>query len=59
MEVNSTLDKLCNDVVYNYKVSISKGIIPSVEELKEAIKPKTKEELNLEQQDIEYYFELV
>jgi integrase len=59
LEINSTLDKLCNDLIYNYKVSIAKGIIPSVEELKEAIKPKTKEEFNLEEQDIEYYFSLL
>jgi integrase len=58
-EINSTLDKLCNDLVYNYKVSISKGVIPTIEELKEAIKPKTKEEINLKEQSIEYYFDLL
>ncbi len=58
-ETNKILDNLCSNVVAYYKISIAKGIIPSVEELKDAVKPKTKEEINLDEQDIEYYFDLL
>ncbi|WP_041263656.1 Arm DNA-binding domain-containing protein [Bernardetia litoralis] len=50
VEVNIILDNLCVSAMSHYKMSVAKGIIPSVQELKEAIKPKTKEENNLENQ---------
>ncbi len=55
-ETNKILDNLCNDVISNYKLFISKNRIPTVSELKATIKPKREEEI-LSNKNIADYFD--
>ncbi|WP_291726194.1 site-specific integrase [Bernardetia sp.] len=45
IETNSILNNLCESVESHYKQFIAKGKVPSVQELRSAVKPKEKKEL--------------
>ncbi len=58
IETNSILNNLCESTESHYKQFISKGKIPSVQELKEAIKPKSEEETSSSKHSMSDYFDL-
>lgn len=55
LETNAILNKFCTDVVAEYKRFKLQGIIPTKEQLKEAIRPKKEEEIA--KYDMGYYFD--
>lgn len=59
IETNSILNRLCTEVVAEYKRFKLKGVIPSREQLKKAIKPKREKDIEITNQDIGYYFDLL
>lgn len=57
IETNIILDNYCRNVVAEYKRYKATGVIPTKQQLKQAIKPKKKEDT--EGQNMGYYFDLI